>query len=102
MTNTPPPKALTYDEKKAAEAAFAGHPFNEAWSASARSIYDGIAKALPHTDIVIPGPSDTEVPTEASSQQTEPVEARSVRKKPPLVLRHRMGRESRCLCEARP
>ncbi len=30
MTNTPPPKALTYDEKKAANAAFAGRPFNDA------------------------------------------------------------------------
>lgn len=54
MTYTPPPKALSHDEKKAADAAFAGHPFNEAWSASARAVYDGIVKALPHTDVAIP------------------------------------------------
>jgi hypothetical protein len=60
MTNTPSPKALTYDEKKAADAAFAGRPFNEAWSASARAIYDGIVKALPHTDLAVPAPSDVE------------------------------------------
>jgi hypothetical protein len=64
MTYTPPPKALSHDEKKAADAAFAGHPFNEAWSASARAVYDGIVKALPHTDVAIP----------TSSTQSEPLQ----------------------------
>ena len=40
-------KSLSHDEKKAAEAAFAGRPFNPSWSASARVVYDGIIKALP-------------------------------------------------------
>jgi hypothetical protein len=53
MTNTPPPRALTHDEKKAADAAFTGCPFNETWSASARAVYDGIVKALPHKDVAI-------------------------------------------------
>jgi hypothetical protein len=65
MTNTPPPKALTHDEKKAADAAFAGHPFNEAWSASARAVYDGIVKALPHIDVAIPTPFNVEESAEA-------------------------------------
>jgi hypothetical protein len=65
MTYTPPPKALTHDEKKAADAAFAGRPFNEAWSASARAVYDGIVKALPHTDVAIPIPSNVEESVEA-------------------------------------
>ena len=65
MHNTPPPKALTHDEKKAADAAFAGRPFNEAWSASARAVYDGIVKALPHTDVAIPTPSTAEESVEA-------------------------------------
>ena len=47
MINNTTPKTLTNDEKKAADAAFAGRPFNPAWSASARVIYDGIANALP-------------------------------------------------------
>lgn len=47
MTNNTTPKTLTNDEKKAADAAFAGRPFNAAWSASARVIYDGIVNALP-------------------------------------------------------
>jgi hypothetical protein len=76
MTNTPSPKALTYDEKKAADAAFTGRPFNEAWSASARAIYDGIVKALPHRDLAIPAPSDVE----------ELIEA-------PLALEHAGGQE---------
>ena len=41
------PKSLSHDEKKAAEAAFSGQPFDPAWSAGARLIYDGILKALP-------------------------------------------------------
>jgi hypothetical protein len=47
MTNNTTPKVLTNDEKKAADAAFVGRPFNPAWSASARVIYDGIVDALP-------------------------------------------------------
>jgi hypothetical protein len=90
MTNTPTPKALTHDEKKAADAAFAGRPFNEAWSASARTIYDGIVKALPHTDIAIPTPSDAEIPTEASSAQSEPLQAQA---QVPLTLEQVGGQE---------
>lgn len=41
------PRELTYDEKKAAEAAFSGRPFNPEWSPAARSVYDGLVKALP-------------------------------------------------------
>ena len=88
MTTTPPPKALTYDEKKAAEAAFAGRPFNEAWSASARVVYDGIVKALPHTDVVIPSPSNIEEPAEVLSAQREPLQAQE-----PLALEHAGGQE---------
>lgn len=40
------PKALTHDEKKAAEAAFEGRPFNPNWSAAARQVYDGILQQL--------------------------------------------------------
>lgn len=47
MERPPIPRALTHDEQKAAEAAFAGRPFNPAWSASARRVYDGLRHALP-------------------------------------------------------
>lgn len=47
MTHNITPKVLTNDEKKAADAAFAGRPFNDSWSASARVVYDGIVNALP-------------------------------------------------------
>jgi hypothetical protein len=90
MTHTPPPKALTHDEKKAADAAFAGRPFNETWSASARTIYEGIVKVLPQADIVIPAPSDAEVPTEASSTQSEALQAQA---QVPLTLEHAGGQE---------
>lgn len=41
------PRALTHDEQKAAEAAFGGRPFNPAWSASAKKVYEGLIRALP-------------------------------------------------------
>ena len=37
---------LTYDEKKAAEAAFRGVPCDPKWSEAARTVYEGIIKAL--------------------------------------------------------
>jgi hypothetical protein len=39
-------RELTYDEKKAAEAAFRGLPVNPSWSAAARDVYEGIIVAL--------------------------------------------------------
>lgn len=40
------PRALSYDETRAAEAAFQGQPCDEGWSESARAIYDGILEAM--------------------------------------------------------
>jgi len=45
-------KELTYDQKKAAEAAFRGLPFDPAWSAAARAIYDGIVKSTNGRSII--------------------------------------------------
>jgi len=56
------PRNLTIDEKKAAEAAFNGRPFDLKWSPASRAVYDGIRGALG-----IPTPS-TEQPT---TDQTE-------------------------------
>lgn len=39
-------RPLTYDEKKAAEAAFRGDPFNPVWSAAAAKVYAGIVSAM--------------------------------------------------------
>ncbi|HJR76312.1 MAG TPA: hypothetical protein VJ805_05035 [Nitrospiraceae bacterium] len=39
-------RELTYDEKKAAEAAFTGRPFNPEWSEAARKVYDGIVGVM--------------------------------------------------------
>ena len=88
MTNTPPPKTLTHDERKAADAAFAGRPFNEAWSGSARVVYDGIVKALPHTDVAIPTLSNVEEPAVAPSALSEPLQPQE-----PLAQEHVGGQE---------
>jgi hypothetical protein len=47
MNTTQNPRALTHDERKAAEAAFSGRPFNPAWSESAKKVYEGLIHALP-------------------------------------------------------
>jgi hypothetical protein len=83
MTNTPSPKALTHDEKKAADAAFAGRPFNEAWSTSARTIYNGIVKAMPPTDVTTLSNAEDFLETEAPSAQNEPLQPQD-----PLVQEH--------------
>jgi hypothetical protein len=40
------PRTLTHDERKAAEAAFRGEPFDPKWSPAARLVYDGVAKTI--------------------------------------------------------
>jgi hypothetical protein len=40
-------RILTHDERKAAEAAFAGRPCNPAWSESAKKVYEGLVRVLP-------------------------------------------------------
>ncbi len=51
---------LTYDEKKAAEAAFQGRPFNPMWSAAARVVYDGIVRAMGNRQPFTPAAEATE------------------------------------------
>ena len=46
MDTTLTPRQITHDEKKAAEAAFAGRPFNPKWSDSARIVYAGLLAAM--------------------------------------------------------
>lgn len=47
MTQTQP---LTYDEHKAAEAAFQGLPLDPAWTNKAQAIYHGIREAMSARD----------------------------------------------------
>lgn len=70
-----PPRDLTFQEKKAAEAAFQGHPLEPGWSEKARAIYEGITKArggslapLPVSPIhVSPEPADHPATAEAGA-----------------------------------
>ena len=39
-------RPLTYDEKKAAEAAFRGSQFDPSWSAGALKVYEGLRLAM--------------------------------------------------------
>src|SRR5215212_7503326 len=74
---------LTYDEKKAAEAAFRGLPLNPSWSAAAKDVYEGIMAARqgegsshpltaePHEEAAVLVP----VAEEATSRELAVVEA---------------------------
>jgi len=46
MTPGIPQRTLTYDERKAAEAAFQGLPSDPRWSQAARSVYEGLVSVL--------------------------------------------------------
>lgn len=70
MDDNQTPRALSHDEKLAAEAAFAGRPFNAKWSTRARTVYDGIVKSLPALPIV--PEEEASALHEPSNQATEP------------------------------
>lgn len=56
------PRMLTNDERKAADAAFGGRPFDSSWSDSARTVYDGIlaVRGLPAPTTATPLPEQPE------------------------------------------
>ena len=56
MDNPQTPRALSHDERHAAEAAFAGRPCNPRWSARAKAVYEGIVDSLP-TPVIPEEPS---------------------------------------------
>jgi hypothetical protein len=70
MDDNQTPRALSHDEKLAAEAAFAGRPFNAKWSTRARTVYDGIVKSLPAPPPIVP--EEASALQEPSNQATEP------------------------------
>ena len=66
MDNQQPPRALSHDERHAAEAAFAGRPSNPRWSARAKAVYEGIVKSLPNPVL----PEEPSTLGEAQAQNT--------------------------------
>ena len=81
MQNKENPRALSHDERYAAEAAFAGRPLNPRWSARAKAVYEGILKSLPTQEISdsIVDPEISEeplasmpVPTESLAESAQP------------------------------
>ena len=68
MDNTQSPRALSHDERHAAEAAFAGRPCNPHWSARAKAVYEGIVNSLP-TPVISEEPA-APAPVEAQLQDT--------------------------------
>lgn len=69
-------RELTYDEKKAAEAAFRGLPLNPSWSAAARDVYQGIMVALGENAPSQPFVDESAVSTALVSSSEESVTTR--------------------------
>ncbi|MGB0909174.1 MAG: hypothetical protein ACPGYT_02330 [Nitrospirales bacterium] len=67
-------RPLTHDEKKAAEAAFRGAPFNPKWSEAARKVYQGISGTMASKPGVL---RELAAQTEAENQKSAPVERKS-------------------------
>ncbi len=100
MDNKLPPQPLSHDEKKAADAAFAGRPFNPAWSRKARLVYEGIVKSLPAPPVTedefrqleATASSEPMEPTASPTTDQEPVpEPESVPTRIPLQQAIDMG-----------
>ena len=73
MAKNENPRALSHDERHAAEAAFAGRPLNPRWSARAKAVYEGILKSLPTQEILDPvDPELSEEPLASMPVPTEP------------------------------
>ena len=73
MANNENPRALSHDERHAAEAAFAGRSLNPRWSARAKAVYEGILKSLPTQEILDPvDPELSEEPLASMPVPTEP------------------------------
>jgi hypothetical protein len=69
---------LTLDQKKAAEAAFQGLPFDPKWSPAAKAVYDGIVEAQkgqPVVPEVVSTPSDgtAQLEPEKAAEPPEPI-----------------------------
>jgi hypothetical protein len=82
MQPTKPPRELAHDEKRAADQAFKGLPFDSRWSPSARAIYDGIrgalgAPALPEQEPAA-GHSEPHAVLDPQQTETESDEAASI------------------------
>lgn len=68
MATTRIVQPLSNDEKKAAEAAFQRAPFNPAWSATARVVYNGIAEVMAKRDAERARVSQTELELESEPE----------------------------------
>lgn len=96
MDTTGTPRTLTHDERKAAEAAFAGRPCNPQWSDAAKRVYEGLTQALPDKplteDVHEDEPSQTQETRIVDSElQTKPdtrVEPASKPEGTPPVSQH--------------
>ena len=68
-------RVLSHDEKKASEAAFRGLPMDNAWTDSAKAVYEGLIQALGKTPLSNPVPTEMEHPESKGGPGLVPSEA---------------------------
>lgn len=68
MDIKPNPRLLTHDERKAADAAFAGRPCNPTWSESAKKVYEGLIGVMPNFQDESEAPSIQPPPTDSEPE----------------------------------
>lgn len=68
MDIKPNPRLLTHDERKAADAAFAGRPCNPTWSESAKRVYEGLIGVMPNFQDESEAPSIQPPPTDSEPE----------------------------------
>jgi hypothetical protein len=78
MSENQTPRILTHDERRAAEAAFGGRPFDASWSEAARAVYDGILAARG-----LPEPVSPPAQPEPVQPASETVDTRAPQPSPP-------------------
>lgn len=84
------PRILTHDERKAADAAFAGRAFDPSWSDSARRVYNGIlgAQGLPEP---VAAPDSSHQPGDPGGTTDGPQSAASPSGSDPSPQEHGTG-----------
>jgi hypothetical protein len=98
MDDKPTARALSHDERHAAEAAFAGRPFNPRWSARARAIYEGILKSRP-TPVI---PEEPSVPTPVASGAPQPPQSDSDERAMPAPVPFQQALDAGSLIDVTP
>lgn len=98
MDDKQTPRVLSHDERHAAEAAFAGRPFNPRWSARAKAVYEGILKSLPAPIV----PEEAAAPSPVLSQSPADSQQEADRRPVPASIPFQQALDAGSLIDVTP